>query len=141
MPSRQRAVMTLSVPPPMAAEYRQLAKEKGESASELFREMFAFYKQHKLNRETPELQTYGALRVREVGINGELADDQRDMVLISQNDYEHILAAVRHPEEHDTDNEALWVREAEARYNEIAAGTVTCSSLDQAVRDARTALK
>ena len=29
MPSRQRAVMTLSVPPLMAAEYRQLAREKG----------------------------------------------------------------------------------------------------------------
>jgi len=71
MPSRQRAVMTLSVPPLMAAEYRQLAREKGESASELFREMFTFYKQNKLKKELYELQEYGAGKVREMGINEE----------------------------------------------------------------------
>ncbi len=71
MPTRQRAVMTLSVPPQMADEYRQLAREKGESASELFREMFAFYKQHKLKKELYELQEYGAGKVREMGINDE----------------------------------------------------------------------
>lgn len=71
MPSRQRAVMTLSVPPLMAAEYRQLAKEKGESASELFREMFTFYKQSKLKKELYDLQEYGAGKVREMGINEE----------------------------------------------------------------------
>jgi len=69
MPSRQRAVMTLSVPPLMAAEYRQLAREKGESASELFREMFTFYKQNKLKKELYDLQEYGAGKVREMGIN------------------------------------------------------------------------
>lgn len=68
MSSRQRAVITLSVPPLMAAEYRQLAGEKGKSASELFREMFAFYKQNKLKGELSELQEYGAGRVREMGI-------------------------------------------------------------------------
>lgn len=69
MPSRQRTVMTLSVPPLMAAEYRQLAREKGESASELFREMFTFYKQNKLKGELYELQEYGAGKVREMGIS------------------------------------------------------------------------
>ena len=69
MPSRQRAVMTLSVPPLMAAEYRQLAREKGESASELFREIFSFYKQNKLKKELYDLQEYGAGKVREMGIN------------------------------------------------------------------------
>lgn len=69
MPSRQRAVVTLSVPPLMATEYRQLAKEKGESASELFREMFTFYKQNKLKKELYDLQEYGAGKVREMGIN------------------------------------------------------------------------
>lgn len=68
MPSRQRAVMTLSVPPLMAAEYRQLAREKGESASELFREMFTFYKQNKLKKELYDLQEYGAGKVREMGL-------------------------------------------------------------------------
>jgi len=71
MPSRQRAVVTLSVPPLMAAEYRQLAREKGESASELFREMFTFYKQNKLKKELHDLQEYGAGKVREMGINEE----------------------------------------------------------------------
>ena len=69
MPSRQRAVMTLSVPPLMAAEYRQLAKEKGENASELFREMFAFYKQNMLKKDLYDLQEYGAGKVREMGIS------------------------------------------------------------------------
>ena len=69
MSSRQRSVMTLSVPPLMADEYRQLAREKGESASELFREMFSFYKQNKLKKELYDLQEYGAGKVREMGIS------------------------------------------------------------------------
>jgi len=68
MPSRQRAVMTLSVPPLMATEYRQLAKEKGETASEFFREIFTFYKQQKLQQEFTELQQYGAAKAKEIGI-------------------------------------------------------------------------
>jgi hypothetical protein len=68
MPARQRAVMTLSVPPLMATEYRQLAKEKGESASEFFREIFTFYKQQTLKNELADLQQYGAAQAREAGI-------------------------------------------------------------------------
>ena len=68
MPSRQRAVMTLSVPPLMATEYRRLAKEKGESASEFFREIFTFYKQQKLTKDLSDLQQYGAAKARESGI-------------------------------------------------------------------------
>ncbi len=68
MPSRQRAVMTLSVPPAMAEEYRRLAKEKGESASELFREIYTFYKQQKLQSELAELQKYGSGKARELKI-------------------------------------------------------------------------
>jgi len=68
MPSRQRAIMTLSVPPLMATEYRKLAKEKGESASEFFREIFTFYKQQKLRNEMAELQQYGAVKACETGI-------------------------------------------------------------------------
>jgi len=68
MPSRQRAVMTISLPPLMATEYRQLAKEKGESASEFFREIFTLYKQQKLKNELADLQHYGAAKAREVGI-------------------------------------------------------------------------
>lgn len=71
MPSRQRAVMTISVPPAMAEEYRQLAREKGESASELFREMFTFYKQEKLRKDLASLQEYGTAKAREMKITEE----------------------------------------------------------------------
>ena len=71
MPSRQRAVMTISLPPHMAQEYRQLAREKGETASEFFREIFTFYKQQKLKKELYEIQSYGAGKVREMGIGEE----------------------------------------------------------------------
>ena len=68
MPSRQRAVMTLSVPPAMAEEYRQLARAKGESASELFREIFTFYKQQQLRQELATLQAYGSAQARQMNI-------------------------------------------------------------------------
>lgn len=68
MQSRQRAVMTVSVPPAMAEEYRRLAREKGESASELFREIFTFYKQQKLHLELGQLQDYGQGKIRELKI-------------------------------------------------------------------------
>ena len=71
MPSRQRAIMTISLPHQMAQEYRQLARDKGETASELFREMFAFYKQQKLKKELYEIQAYGAGKVREMEISEE----------------------------------------------------------------------
>ena len=38
-------MMSISVPPALAKEYRALAKEIGESASEFFREIFTYYKQ------------------------------------------------------------------------------------------------
>ena len=71
MQSRQRAVMTLSVPPLMASEYRRLAKEKGESASEFFREIFTFYRQQKLKNELAALQQYGTAKAQEIGITEE----------------------------------------------------------------------
>jgi len=66
MPSRQRVVMTLSVPPDTAKEYRKLAKAKGETISQLFREVFTFYKEEKLREEFFELQRYGDKKVREL---------------------------------------------------------------------------
>jgi len=66
MPSRQRVVMTLSVPPDTAKEYRKLAKTKGETISQLFREVFTFYKEEKLREEFFELQRYGAKKRREL---------------------------------------------------------------------------
>ena len=58
----------------MATEYRQLAKEKGESASEFFREIFTFYKQQTLKNELAALQQYGAAQAREAGITEEDID-------------------------------------------------------------------
>jgi hypothetical protein len=66
MPSRQRVVMTLSVPPDTAKEYRRLAKSKGETISQLFREVFTFYKEEKLREEFFELQRYGAKKAMEL---------------------------------------------------------------------------
>jgi hypothetical protein len=37
--------------------------------------------------------------------------------------------------------EALWIREAEARYAEIESGEVECRPADEALRDARKNLK
>jgi hypothetical protein len=58
----------------MAQEYRNLAREKGESASEFFREIFTFYKQQKLKIELYEIQSYGAGKVREMGISEEVIE-------------------------------------------------------------------
>lgn len=68
MPSRQRVVMTLSVPPDTAKEYRKLAKAKGETISQLFREVFSLYKEEKVKEEFLQLQRYGAKKVRELKI-------------------------------------------------------------------------
>ena len=69
MPSRQRTVMAISVPPGMAQEYRKLAQDEGESLSGLFRRMFTKYKQARLRDELAELQSYGVQRAAELGIS------------------------------------------------------------------------
>lgn len=60
MTPRRRAIVTISVPPETAKEYKEIARAKGESASEFFREIFSFYKQEKLKKEFRALQRYGA---------------------------------------------------------------------------------
>lgn len=64
-----------------------------------------------------------------------------DLVLLSLEGYERMLAKSKHHGEYDTEIETLWVREAEARYDEIATGKVACRPLEAAVEDARKALK
>ncbi|MBI3752556.1 MAG: CopG family transcriptional regulator [Deltaproteobacteria bacterium] len=68
MPSRQRAVMTISVPPLTAKEYRKIAGEQGESISQLFRDMFDLYKRQKLKEEFKGLQKYGAQRAKKLNL-------------------------------------------------------------------------
>jgi hypothetical protein len=59
MGSRQRAVMSLSLPPDTAKEYKEIAKTEGKTISGLFRDMFSFYKREKLKKEFYLLQDYG----------------------------------------------------------------------------------
>jgi hypothetical protein len=50
-----------------------------------------------------------------------------------------LIASLDETERQDV--EALWVREAEARYAEIATGKVECQPVDEALSDARKKLK
>lgn len=68
MSTRQRVVISLSVPPETAAEYRKIARSQGESISQFFREMFEFYKREKLKKELYQLQDYGAAKVKALKI-------------------------------------------------------------------------
>ena len=56
-----------------------------------------------------------------------------DLVLLSLEGYERMVAKLKQQEGYDADIEALWVREAEARYDEIATGKVVCRPLDEAI--------
>jgi len=51
MPVRKRIAMTISLPPDIAQEYEKMAKMKGETKSQLFREIFTFYRQERLEDE------------------------------------------------------------------------------------------
>lgn len=64
----QRSVLSLSLPPDMAREYRALAKARGESASKLFREIYSSWRRERLQDELKSLQRYGAKRAAEYGI-------------------------------------------------------------------------
>jgi len=69
MGSRKRAVMSLSLPPSTAKEYRNIAKEEGKTVSGLFRDMFSFYRQEKLKREYRALQEYGVEKAEKLKIS------------------------------------------------------------------------
>jgi hypothetical protein len=64
MPTRKRIAMTISIPPDIAKEYETMARIKGETKSQLFREMFNIYRQEKLEDEFYRLQKYGAKKAR-----------------------------------------------------------------------------
>jgi len=61
--------MSLSLPPELAEEYRNLAREQGKTASALFREIFAFYRQEKLKREYRALQEIGSRKVKRLNLS------------------------------------------------------------------------
>jgi len=64
-----------------------------------------------------------------------------ELVLLSLEVYERMVAKIQLHQEYDADIETLWVREAETRYDEIASGKVLCRPLDEAIEDVRRALK
>lgn len=66
MPTRKRVAMTVSLPPDIAREYESIAKAKGETKSQLFREMFRLYRQDKLDQEFFHLQRYGCKKAQEI---------------------------------------------------------------------------
>lgn len=66
MPTRKRIAMTISLPPDIAREYETMARIKGETKSQLFREMFSLYREEKIEDEFSRLQKYGAKKAREM---------------------------------------------------------------------------
>jgi hypothetical protein len=66
MQVRKRIAMTISIPPDIAQEYEKMAKMKGETKSQLFREMFAFYRQERLEEEFFRLLKYGSKKAKEM---------------------------------------------------------------------------
>jgi hypothetical protein len=68
MGSRQRAVMSLSLSPETAKEYREIARVEGKTVSGLFRDIFSFYKQEKLKKEFHALQDYGDGQTKRLNI-------------------------------------------------------------------------
>jgi len=65
---RRRRAITISLPPEVAEEYEELARKEAKNRSQLFREMFQFYKKFVLEQEFLELQRYGATLARKKGI-------------------------------------------------------------------------
>lgn len=68
MEKRQRVVITISLPPDIGKEYRKIAKSKGESISQFFREIFDFYKQEKIKEEFLALRKYGVKKAKALKI-------------------------------------------------------------------------
>lgn len=65
MAKRNRVAMTISLSPDVAREYEAIAKAKGETKSQLFREMFSLYRQQRLEEELSRLQKYGTKKLKE----------------------------------------------------------------------------
>ena len=66
MATRKRVAMTISLPPDVAREYENIARTKGETKSQLFRDMFTLYRQERLEEEFLRLQKYGAKKTKEM---------------------------------------------------------------------------
>lgn len=65
---RSRVAVTISIPPQLAREYDRLAETTAKNRSQLFREMFALYRQNQEEETLRALQRYGRRKARERGI-------------------------------------------------------------------------
>lgn len=65
---RSRVAVTISIPPQLANEYDRLARGTAKNRSQLFREMFALYRQSQDEEVFRALQRYGRRKARERGI-------------------------------------------------------------------------
>lgn len=61
----------MSVPPDLAEDFDQIAKEEGRNRSELFREMLRVYRSYLETRTFESLQRYGAAQASRRGITSE----------------------------------------------------------------------
>lgn len=59
-----------------------------------------------------------------------------DLVLIGLEEYEQLVHEQKKQTTFDPALEMLWVREAEARYDQIKTGAVTCRQLDEVIDEA-----
>lgn len=71
---RTTKVISITVPPDMAAEAKKLAKKESRTMSELMREAFRRYKRE---RELDEINAYGRENAKDLGITSE-----QDMVRV-----------------------------------------------------------
>lgn len=76
MPRRNSQVLSVSVPPELARDFKELAEQEGRNNSELFREMLRVYQIYREVGRFETLQRYGAARARELGIADEDDVDQ-----------------------------------------------------------------
>jgi metal-responsive CopG/Arc/MetJ family transcriptional regulator len=66
--ARSRVAITISIPPQLANDYDRLAWATAKNRSQLFREMFALYRQSQEEEVFHALQRYGRRKARERGI-------------------------------------------------------------------------
>lgn len=62
--AQKRVPLTVSLPPDLAKKFEKTAKTEAKNKSQLFRDMFRTYQQHRLEQEFLELQRYGASQAR-----------------------------------------------------------------------------
>ena len=64
-----------------------------------------------------------------------------DLVLLSMEEYERMVAKLKVREEEEAEVETLWVAEVQSRYQDIQEGKVSCIPADEAMSQARERLR